>query len=637
MPRNYSKRSTLRSKRSSREQQEDENDDDDNDDYYYQSTATTSHNSQSMTPLDAAAPDELYESDGGWSDDSGKDSDAYVESHRGSMNVRNEHEYESVNHPAVFDATKDAKRKAGVATTTPTKSRRKEVTKAGEMDHAQNDASQQQLKQQNYYHDAAAPAAANVGIHQHQHNQHPVIDQAVSAQSETTRAALVAGYAAAEYDNDHTVTHEQMELHQQQQQYHDVKDSETRDGKTFKSTALTEQEQKLRYTLTCLIVGLTLAVIIVAGLVGGIVGSVVFANNNQEAAANAANASPTIVPVSSMPPTPIFNTDTFAPSRAPRLTLRPTSAPTVPPLVTNPALYDSILTSIPGSDKDILTDGTPQNLAFVSVQNENLALDVPRLLQRYAMRVFYYSTNGPSSWIDATNWESTEDECTWYTSATDVTSVCSLGQVLQTLELNGNNVTGTLPAELSMLTGLTRLYIKGVSGTRGLTGSIPESLNQLKNMSVVVLNDHQFQSSIPDSILSAWSQLTVINIIGSGLSGTIPSTVGSLTLCSNFLLDSNALTGTFPAAVSSMSSLAAFGITGNQLSGTLPELSIAPLKTFNVSSNLLTGPLPSFAGLPSVVKLGLDGNNFTGSLDFCGSTETVVDCGLTCTCSCTCV
>lgn len=399
---------------------------------------------------------------------------------------------------------------------------------------------------------------------------------------------------------------------------------------------------RYRKTTVWLCVMLSVALILLAGIVGGIIGNTVSTNRHDESSLSSVTTQvPRITPAPTTTAAPSASPK-WTPSVSPTLTPStspPTFSPTIPPI--NKALLNLIANNSPNGDTGLLETGTPQNLAFLATLEDavvSLLNDNNRLLQRYAMRVFYFSTNGPTSWIDTSGWNTLLDECLWYTSAQVPATICGMNDELLTLELTANGVTGTLPAELGMLTTLTRLYIKGVSGSPGLTGDIPESLAALTDMSVVVLNDHQFASPLSETVVAGWQSASLINIIGSELSGTIPLSVVGLTLCTNLLLDNNTLTGTIPTTVTDMSALVAFGVANNQLTGTLPEFSMPTLKSLNLSSNRMTGALPSFAPLSSLSKLALEGNSFTGVVDTCGSLSTTVSCpAVNCTCACTCV
>jgi Leucine-rich repeat (LRR) protein len=649
------------------------NDDDDHDDEKYAAT------NNSMMPL--PLHDE-YESDGGWSDDSGKDSDAYVESpRRGGRRPlptirlqQGDGDGDPVVEEQVFDATRGSKKKRSSVKSTNKRAKSKTGDRIASFFTTSRSRSDDDEPDE---HDQLGARAEHESLYSLDSTSSPQQSSLphVEILDPAARAALAAGYAAAAYDNQHSHESPMMDLEHNQQQSHFVTTSskdgapvlELPDNKTFRSTAWTEVEEehrRRRYsTLTCLLIGVILTFVLVAALVGGILGATVLSKQPSKVSTG-------------MAPSP-FNTTastvTLAPSAFP-LTLSPTTASmtiqpttTLAPHTPRPTttafnkylqLYNLIVAASPMNSTGILDIGTPQNLAFVSIQANASTLSNARLLQRYALRVFYYSTNGPTHWINQSGWNTTDDECTWYSSSTVNSSmVCDSNKALQVLEFDANNLTGTLPDELSMLTGLTRLYITGSSTSPGLTGAIPNSLGQLTNMRMVALNNHQFNSSIPEAVLAGWgNSLRVMSIVGSELTGSIPTAVSNLTFCSNVLLDFNMLTGSLPLGISNLSALVAFSVSSNQLSGTLPPLdkstalksfsvsnnqlsgtlpslqTLTALKSLSVANNSMTGPLPSFSSLVSLSRLYLSGNNFTGAVDNCGRRETVTDCTVNCTC-----
>jgi hypothetical protein len=80
-----------------------------------------------------------------------------------------------------------------------------------------------------------------------------------------------------------------------------------------------------------------------------------------------------------------------------------------------------------------------------------------RLLQRYALAVLYYSTNG-DSWENRTGWLSSDNECEWYN---DDQELCDESFRLHTLRLSANGLDGTIPAELELITDLTQMMLIG--------------------------------------------------------------------------------------------------------------------------------------------------------------------------------
>lgn len=131
-------------------------------------------------------------------------------------------------------------------------------------------------------------------------------------------------------------------------------------------------------------------------------------------------------------------------------------------------------------------NGSPQHRAFQWLaKNANLeAYSSERKLQRYALATLYYGTNG-DEWSENLWWLSDEDECTWYTKQSFAGyPVCSIGafgdksKILMNLDLSFNNLRGTLPPEIGLLSGLTRVDFDG--GPSGfLTGPLPSEIGKL--------------------------------------------------------------------------------------------------------------------------------------------------------------
>ena len=125
---------------------------------------------------------------------------------------------------------------------------------------------------------------------------------------------------------------------------------------------------------------------------------------------------------------------------------------------------------------------------------------------RAVLVALYHSTDG-ASWDANTNWLSDRPIGEWHGVATN-----SNGRVIK-LELPGNNLTGTLPAELGGLSNLTELYLRD----NQLTGEIPPELGGLSNLTAAALGQ-------PVDCLAPPVHLTRLN----QLTGEIPPELGRL-------------------------------------------------------------------------------------------------------------
>ena len=90
---------------------------------------------------------------------------------------------------------------------------------------------------------------------------------------------------------------------------------------------------------------------------------------------------------------------------------------------------------------------------------------------RAALAALYNATNG-SSWQDDTNWLSNRPLGEWHGVSTDAD-----GRVAD-LRLDGNQLSGPIPAELGNLDNLEYLYLRN----NQLSGSIPPELGNLANL-----------------------------------------------------------------------------------------------------------------------------------------------------------
>ncbi|KAL2918281.1 hypothetical protein HK105_202208 [Polyrhizophydium stewartii] len=204
---------------------------------------------------------------------------------------------------------------------------------------------------------------------------------------------------------------------------------------------------------------------------------------------------------------------------------------------------------------------------------------------------------------------------------------------LQTLDLGGCLIRGTLPAGLSALTGITTMDI---SGNR-FSGDLP-NLTTMTSLTYLNLKSNDF-TTIPD--LSSLSQLFYINLGGrtvstpwpswvtklpnleymympnSNISGRIPDGISTMPKLRYLDLSSNQLTGEIPPSFAGASGLRYLDLSGNLLTGSIPDFigGFKELEMMDLSSNSLSGPIPdSIFSLPVLNRLSLVKNHLTGSI-----------------------
>ncbi|KAJ8767919.1 hypothetical protein K2173_020859 [Erythroxylum novogranatense] len=190
---------------------------------------------------------------------------------------------------------------------------------------------------------------------------------------------------------------------------------------------------------------------------------------------------------------------------------------------------------------------------------------------------------------------------------------------LQILDLSYNkDLTGSLPATIGNLKQLTNLILIGC----GFTGPIPDSIGSLQQLISLSLNSNRFNGQIPPSIGNL-SKLYLLDLTDNQLEGPIPVSRGStpgldmLVLTGHFHLGKNRLSGTIPAQLfHSRMSLIHVLFEDNNLSGGIPSSigQVGTLEVLRLGRNSLTGPVPSSLSNPRVNELVLSNNQLSGPI-----------------------
>ncbi|XP_057970179.1 receptor-like protein kinase BRI1-like 3 [Malania oleifera] len=235
--------------------------------------------------------------------------------------------------------------------------------------------------------------------------------------------------------------------------------------------------------------------------------------------------------------------------------------------------------------------------------------------------------------------------------------ICTNGGNLETLILNNNLISGSIPLSLGNCTNLRLLFLS----SNLLTGEIPFSIGNLINLQIIQLNDNMLSGQIPPE-LGKCQSLAWLDLSSNNLSGSIPFELAELphfttpTLLSKehlLVVQSWGVTaceaagvfeteGIRPEALSNLpifrscqsmriyfnpntysialkhnGSIGYIDLSYNSLSGTIPENfgSLICLQSLNLGHNRLTGNIPdSFGYLKEILFLDLSHNLLQGSI-----------------------
>ena len=180
------------------------------------------------------------------------------------------------------------------------------------------------------------------------------------------------------------------------------------------------------------------------------------------------------------------------------------------------------------------------------------------------------------------------------------------------LDLSGKGLDGSIPPELGDLRNLLDLHLHHNS----LTGQIPKELGGLDNLEFLYLHSNQLSGKIPTR-LGKLENLRVLSISENPLAGKIPKQLGNLGNLELMVVRNNQVTGKIPKQLGNLGKLRHLSLSGNQLKGSIPaELGdLANLEFLYLDGNRLKGSIPAeFGNLTKLRHLYLRGNRLEGCI-----------------------
>jgi len=140
---------------------------------------------------------------------------------------------------------------------------------------------------------------------------------------------------------------------------------------------------------------------------------------------------------------------------------------------------------------------------------------VDTMIDRFVLATMYFATGG-ENWYESTGWlEPDQHHCSW------ARVVCAgyTDRIIVDIDLSRNNLTGTIPATLSLLHDLISVWFPD---NPSLGGPIPgDVLGSLPRLKILYLQDCSFTGTIPESLLDSGS-LETLYVQGNLLEGAWP-------------------------------------------------------------------------------------------------------------------
>ena len=148
--------------------------------------------------------------------------------------------------------------------------------------------------------------------------------------------------------------------------------------------------------------------------------------------------------------------------------------------------YEELMTLLsPLTDSSIEQEGTNANRALNWLANNdpaNLPIEVTpanEFLVRFIMAEFFQSTGG-YQWLNQYNFLSAGNVCEWGESknGSNYGVYCADGKHVSQLNVPSNNLTGTIPIDIGLLSSLEFFYVPG----NFLQGSLPTTIGMMSKL-----------------------------------------------------------------------------------------------------------------------------------------------------------
>jgi hypothetical protein len=165
-------------------------------------------------------------------------------------------------------------------------------------------------------------------------------------------------------------------------------------------------------------------------------------------------------------------------------------------------------------------DASHFGLLAVAVAKVNANDQIDNIFQYWILAILYFALGG-QDWRQDSNWLSGKSFCedSWLGIS------CLDEGTVGTINLMSNNLMGTFPTEMALLSSLVHLQLS----SNDVSGTLPSEIGSMQNLSRLELEDTQISGTIPSEI-GLCQRLEHLDIIQANISGSIPTEIGKLSM-----------------------------------------------------------------------------------------------------------
>ncbi|KAL6873699.1 hypothetical protein ACP4OV_013781 [Aristida adscensionis] len=192
-------------------------------------------------------------------------------------------------------------------------------------------------------------------------------------------------------------------------------------------------------------------------------------------------------------------------------------------------------------------------------------------------------------------------------------SICVSSPSLTLLDISNNKFSGNIPPGLGNCSMLKQLK----AGKNDLTGALPQELFSATSLEHLSFPNNGLQGVLDGSHLVKLRNLAILDLRSAGLTGKMPDSIDQLTKLEEVHLDNNDMSGDLPSTLGNCTNLRYISLSNNSFTGDLGKVNftLLDLRIADFSGNYFTGTIPeSIYSCNNLLALRLAYNNFHGQL-----------------------